>query len=620
MPFLVLLFLCLAAFFSGDRAIAAPRTVVFPLTVEYPLLQTLLIHEAFPEEKKKTTLIDEGDGCILLTLSNPRISAAKEVTRLETRVFARVGTPLGNNCFGSLEWQGHLVLYQKPKINPDTWQLSFQTVASELLGNDRQPAQIVGALWNMMEPKITGYLNDIRIDLMPPITEMKHFMLPLFPQNRRTLGQTMLDSMRSGPVEVHPDSLRLQIQATVSEVFDPTAKRASQPLDPEELQQVVAVWESWDSLLVFLITSLNETVLSEEEKQTLITVLLDARYKFVTQLNDQTLTRDIVREQFVDVWRDLDPIFRNRLFQDAQFSQALGYLAFVSSVDALLVFDQIGPAFGIEISTEGLIRLVRMLNENPDLLEYRQDVNPQLQQLIDVEAAPGTPEKQAPDVTNSQSDIIDRFRNTFRPRSAWAAQTQPSYADIVKWKVPSKDVGNYIKRVHLLLEEATEATLAQKKLPREVASMFRLLIPSMAWQESCYRQFVVKNNQLTFLRSYNQSSVGIMQINERVWRGFYALNRLRWDIRYNTVVGCEIAALYITKYGLPTLSRKKKLDEPTLARIVYAMYNGGPSERHKFPKRLERRRLYDSDKLFWEKYQLVSKGQAAQVSRCLTGS
>lgn len=61
---------------------------------------------------------------------------------------------------------------------------------------------------------------------------------------------------------------------------------------------------------------------------------------------------------------------------------------------------------------------------------------------------------------------------------------------------------------------------------------------------------MVRNGIITFLSSYNRTSAGTMQINERVWRGIYGEVSLRWDIRYHALAGCEILHRYLTKYAL----------------------------------------------------------------------
>ena len=57
----------------------------------------------------------------------------------------------------------------------------------------------------------------------------------------------------------------------------------------------------------------------------------------------------------------------------------------------------------------------------------------------------------------------------------------------------------------------------------------------------------------------------------------------------------------------------------TLARVVYAIYNGGPGEFRKFLKRKETNSFYASDKLFWGKYMMTKEGQFDKVSICIMG-
>ena len=74
--------------------------------------------------------------------------------------------------------------------------------------------------------------------------------------------------------------------------------------------------------------------------------------------------------------------------------------------------------------------------------------------------------------------------------------------------------------------------------------------PTTALIESCWRQYVVRGGKVTYLRSQS-SSVGIMQINQRVWRGFYDIERLRWDTAYNIRAGSQILARYLKDYAIP---------------------------------------------------------------------
>jgi hypothetical protein len=194
----------------------------------------------------------------------------------------------------------------------------------------------------------------------------------------------------------------------------------------------------------------------------------------------------------------------------------------------------------------------------------------------------------------------------------------PTFKEILKWRVPKKNIDEYIERVDAVIQN-TLATPSRTTIPKKQLALFRQMIPALAWQESCYRQFVIRDNKLMYLLSYNQSSVGLMQVNERVWRGIYNRERLRWDIHYNSRAGYEIAALYLTKYGLRDQKKADKLTKEEMAGLVYALYNGGPSQYSKYLARLKTKDFFQSDKLFSQKYGWVVSGRDDMLAKCLTG-
>jgi hypothetical protein len=85
-------------------------------------------------------------------------------------------------------------------------------------------------------------------------------------------------------------------------------------------------------------------------------------------------------------------------------------------------------------------------------------------------------------------------------------------------------------------------------------AIYRHLMPTTALIESCWRQYVVRGGKVTYLRSA-AASVGIMQINQRVWRGFYDVEKLRWDTAYNVRAGAQILMRYVKDYAIPYAER-----------------------------------------------------------------
>jgi len=175
-----------------------------------------------------------------------------------------------------------------------------------------------------------------------------------------------------------------------------------------------------------------------------------------------------------------------------------------------------------------------------------------------------------------------------------------------------------LSRVRMVLDQAAENVLKKKKLGAAYHDLYRSAVLATAWQESCWRQFVVKSGKIGPITSYNQSSVGMMQINEKVWRGIYKVENMRWNIRYNAMTGCEILELYLRQYALKK-PESKGLDSNTLARSLYAMYNGGPGQFKKFLARKANNKFIKVDQLFREKYSLTTSNQLDKISICLIG-
>ncbi len=110
-----------------------------------------------------------------------------------------------------------------------------------------------------------------------------------------------------------------------------------------------------------------------------------------------------------------------------------------------------------------------------------------------------------------------------------------------------------------------------------------------------------------------------MQINERVWRGIYRVESLRWNISYNVKAGCEILNLYLRDFALKEIKPAKPSDLDAIAHVTYAMYNGGPDELKHYFKRSSAKKFYRSDRLFREKYTAVKRAEFDQLGLCFSG-
>src|SRR5262249_49693523 len=145
-----------------------------------------------------------------------------------------------------------------------------------------------------------------------------------------------------------------------------------------------------------------------------------------------------------------------------------------------------------------------------------------------------------------------------------------------------------------------------------VATLYRDLVKAVAWQESCWRQFVEHDGKVTYLVS-PQGDIGIMQVNRRIWRGFFDLEKLRWDIVYNSGAGAEILAQLLMRYGV----REGNPEPANAARATYAAYNGGPGAYRRYRLARVPRAQRHIDQAFWQKYQTMAAGRAGADVLCL---
>lgn len=602
-----------------------------PLTVDMELLRTLIVQQAYTIPGEKANILNMGQGCNQITLFSPRVSVDQGYLRFQTGVTIKWGTPVLGSCLTPLVWEGSVVLWQRPRINGQ-WQLSFETVNSLVLDKGGRQINAIDLLWNLIKDHVHSYLDKITINLAPPVTDMKASLLPMFGPDQQAMAQRFLASMRPEQPIVQSEGVQLHILAEID--LPPRTDAPPVPASQQDYARVIELWHSWDAFLVFQLKQFTEYPLTEEDRQILLDAMLTARYEFSEAIAEQKVTTEFIRGQFLRGWSQLAPVFRNHLPKRRK-NNLLGYLAFFTASDALRVLDQLGPAVGLEISAGGFRRLAALISPTPyeDPGQDSEEVDPELRKVLGLEPLPeeelpsdqpipvtaptdGEPTSCAP--PSGWRHLV----GLFAPTQAWAAAAgQPtSQKDIRRWTAGITPASDLLPRVQEVLLEASAGQHKRLSQGAGRTAWFDTMVLASAWQESCFRQFHIDKNAITFLLSYNNTSVGIMQVHEKVWRGVYNTRQLRWNIAYNSRAGSEILSLYLRDY---LLKSKAPLDLTTvkgqrfLAGWLYALYNGGPGQRKPFVTRYNDGKLYRSEQLFLAKYDTVSKGDWMGRVRCL---
>jgi len=596
--------LALATLLAAFRVAAAPdtREVRVPLLLDHTFVRNVLLAQVFTGEGESFRAWDDGHGCNRLDLSAPQVDSDTARLRVKMRGSAAFGVAIGGRCIRGLAWQGWIELLEEPWAD-GTNLVHFRVVDSKLYGDNDKPG-LTGQLWNWTKRFVHPRLEAVTVDLAQPVAELRE-VLPLFAtadQRARTVA--VLDGLRIAEVAVDAGGLRLALAFQVDTAAGPPPTVSEPPLTAAELERWQNAWLQWDAFLTFVVKNAGAAMRDPDLVLELQSVFLDARYELTGALSAPTLASDPVRPTFLRTWTRLAPLLR-RLSDALPASTALQYLSFIAAADALRTFDET-PELGIEISADGLRRLARVLApvSGEDPLQYGDSVDEELRRIFEFGPALPTPEP--------TSALQSLFWSV-----AWA--DDGSTGDIAKrlesWVPNAGDIDEYAPLVHTLLVRTYVDTLVKHPLAVEFTEIFRAMILATAWQESCWRQFIKTRGTIAPLVS-SAGSVGIMQINQRVWRGFYDLAALRQNAAYNAAAGAEILSHYLTRYAIKRGEHTATGKVENLARATYAVYNGGPGHLRRYRQAKTSAALRAIDESFWKKFRTVRAGDEMAVTSC----
>jgi hypothetical protein len=198
--------------------------------------------------------------------------------------------------------------------------------------------------------------------------------------------------------------------------------------------------------------------------------------------------------------------------------------------------------------------------------------------------------------------------SVFLPRSAIAAE--PAKKNLNQLLPDLKDLQTYLNEIRGLLVQLSDSVATKLKLGEEHKTLYRQIVLTAAWQESCWRQYIKKGMPLASATG----DLGLMQVNRNTWRGIYDLKALGGDIEYNGNAGGEILLNYLMRNAI----KKGEDKQPGghLARATYSAYNGGPSAVGRYRGVRQNAELKKVDEAFWAKFQQVSAGREMDVQQC----
>ena len=329
-----------------------------PVQLDYGLIKKALITQLYKGTGNTAELWNDKQGCSFLKLSDPEVSGQKGQIKLVNNLHARFGTGLGGQCATLFEWVGVLETLQQPTINSAQSVLSLpltKVTATDRQGRTISNTKIQGLINRFVEPKLSAIkidLNESRADIEKTVTEF-------LPKENIAEVKELLNSLKFSSADANDAGVAIKL------AFDAPAKTVTkQPaaaLSEAEQKQWQASWQEWDQFLSKAIQQASDDAKSPELRDALMETLLESRSAFQAGLKEHDVNGDDpVRVFFTQTWQRLAPQLKV-LAKELPDIQGLRYLTFIAATDVIYELESIGAPFGLDISSDGLRRLARIL-------------------------------------------------------------------------------------------------------------------------------------------------------------------------------------------------------------------------------------------------------------------
>lgn len=329
-----------------------------PIQLDYSLIKKAVVSQLFKGEGGAADVWNDKHKCSFLKLFNPRISGENGQIKLVNDVQAQFGKAFGGQCIPFIAWDGALETLQQPTVSADQSVLSLPVTkanAYDKQGNPLAINQLQDLIRKVAEPK----LAQIKIDLNESRADMERTLTGFLPKENAGEIKKILSTLKFSGAEANDDGIKVKL------AFDAPIKKVTPkpeaPFTAAEQQQWQATWQEWDGFLSKAINQASNETQSQELRDTLTEILLESRSAFQAGLKSQTPeSSDPVRVFFTQTWQKLAPQLRT-LAKELPEVEGLRYLTFIAATDVMYELENIGAPFGLEVSSDGLRRLARML-------------------------------------------------------------------------------------------------------------------------------------------------------------------------------------------------------------------------------------------------------------------
>lgn len=334
------------------------QNFTLPVHLEYPLIKKALMSQLYTGENNTAKIWQDKPGCSFLTLSDLKIAGHTGQVQLLNNVQAQFGTPLGGQCMTLVKWVGVLETWQQPTLSSDHKTLSLPV--TKMLAYDAQGRQMnIGQLQTLLQSAVSPKLAELKIDLYKSRSDIERSLLPYLPKKNRDDLAQLLNTLSFNQAEVDDKGVTMRLS------FDAPVRVKNQSLSPvfteSEQQQWQLAWHHWDQLLAQAIQQASTDSQSPDLKAALTDILQESRHTFQAAIKTQTRSGDDpVRTFFMSSWQRLAPQLQT-LANQLPEAKSLRYLTFIAATDVVYQLESLGAPLGIDISSDGLRRLGRLL-------------------------------------------------------------------------------------------------------------------------------------------------------------------------------------------------------------------------------------------------------------------
>ncbi len=186
------------------------QTVEMPVTLDFRFIRSMIVYQVFTEPGERS-VITEAEGCTRIQLWDPEVSSEGSFLKIRSKFSLQFGIGIGGRCVNPVDWTGYVAVLQRLQLEKETWQVTFETVDSQIYNQEGKRPLLAGFVWDQVKPYLHAHMNQIRIDLSRPIRELRDLLPLFFSVDERDEVVRWIETMRSGDLAIGSAAVKLSV-------------------------------------------------------------------------------------------------------------------------------------------------------------------------------------------------------------------------------------------------------------------------------------------------------------------------------------------------------------------------------------------------------------------------